>query len=186
MNTELQSLGFDAAVAALESRQADGVIAGMSITPDRQKKYDFSEAYYDSTVCAAVKADSAATTLEDIKGSDVAVKNGTQSAAWAESIKDEYQLKLTIYDDSAIMYQAVKSGNAVACFEDYPVMAYGVSQNNGMKLLVEEKDEFATPYAFAVLKGENADLLEKFNAGLKNIKENGTYDEIVAKYTETK
>ena len=183
---ELQSLGFDAAVAALESRQADGVIAGMSITPDRQKKYDFSEAYYDSTVCAAVKADSAATTLEDIKGSDVAVKNGTQSAAWAESIKDEYQLKLTYYDDSAIMYQAVKSGNAVACFEDYPGMAYGVSQNNGMKLLVEEKDEFATPYAFAVLKGENADLLEKFNAGLKNIKENGTYDEIVAKYTETK
>ena len=86
---ELQSLGFDAAVAALESRQADGVIAGMSITPDRQKKYDFSEAYYDSTVCAAVKADSAATTLEDIKGSDVAVKNGTQSAAWAESIKDD-------------------------------------------------------------------------------------------------
>ena len=67
-------------------------------------------------MCAAVKADSAATTLEDIKGSDVAVKNGTQSAAWAESIKDEYQLKLTYYDYSLanIMYQAVKSGNAVA------------------------------------------------------------------------
>lgn len=179
---ELQPLGFDAAVAALESGQADGVIAGMSITPDRQKKYDFSEPYYDSTVCAAVKADNPATTLDDIKGSDVAVKNGTQSAAWAESIKDEYQLNLTYYDDSAIMYQAVNSGNAVACFEDYPVMSYGVSQNNGLKLLVEEKDEFATPYGFAVRKGENAELLEMFNAGLKNIKENGTYDEIVAKY----
>ena len=179
---ELQPLGFDAAVAALESGQADGVIAGMSITEERQEKYDFSEAYYDSTVCAAVKADNPATTLDDIKGSDVAVKNGTQSAAWAESIKDEYQLSLTYYDDSAIMYQAVNSGNAVACFEDYPVMSYGVSQNNGLKLLVEEKDEFATPYGFAVLKGENAELLEMFNAGLKNIKENGKYDEIVAKY----
>ena len=51
---ELQPLGFDAAVAALESGQADGVIAGMSITEERQEKYDFSEAYYDSTVCAAV------------------------------------------------------------------------------------------------------------------------------------
>ena len=179
---ELQPLGFDAAVAALESGQADGVIAGMSITEERQEKYDFSEAYYDSTVCAAVKADNPATTLDDIKGSDVAVKNGTQSAAWAESIKDEYQLNLTYYDDSAIMYQAVNSGNAVACFEDYPVMSYGVSQDNGMKLLVEEKDEFASPYGFAVLKGKNAELLEMFNAGLKNIKENGKYDEIVAKY----
>ena len=39
-------------------------------------------------------------------------------------------------------------------------MAYGVSQNNGMKLLVEEKDEFATPYAFAVLKGETPTCLK--------------------------
>ena len=50
---DLQSLGFDAAVAALESGQADGTIAGMSITEERQKKYDFSEAYYDSYVCMA-------------------------------------------------------------------------------------------------------------------------------------
>ena len=41
---ELQYLGFDAAVQALESGQADGVIAGMSITEARQQKFDFSEA----------------------------------------------------------------------------------------------------------------------------------------------
>lgn len=179
----LQPLGFDAAVAALEAGQADGVIAGMSITDERKLKFDFSDAYYDSTVCAAVKADNSAATLDDIKGSAVAVKNGTQSAQWAESIKDEYGLTLTYYDDSAMMYQAVTSGNAVACFEDYPVMAYGVTQNNGMKLLVEEKDR-ATPYGFAVQKGKNAELLEMFNDGLKNIRENGTYDKIVAKYIE--
>ena len=83
-----------------------------------------------------------------------------------------------------MMYQNVLSGQAVACFEDYPVMAYGVTQDNGMKLLVEEKDDYATPYGFAVQKGKNAELLEMFNKGLANIKENGTYDEILAKYTE--
>lgn len=179
---ELQSLGFDAAVAALESGQADAVIAGMSITEERQLKFDFSTPYYDSTVCAAVKADSTATSLDDIKGSAVAVKNGTMSAKWAESIADEYELTLTYFDDSAMMYQAVVSGNAVACFEDHPVMAYGVAQGNGMKLLAEEAGEFATPYGFAVQKDQNAELLEKFNAGLENIKKSGKYEEIVNAY----
>lgn len=179
---DLQSLGFDAAVAALESGQADAVIAGMSITEERKLKFDFSEAYYDSTVCAAVKADSTAASLDDIKGSAVAVKNGTMSAKWAESIAEEYALELTYFDDSAMMYQAVLSGNAVACFEDHPVMAYGVSQGNGMKLLAEEAGDFATPYGFAVQKDQNAELLEMFNAGLANIKANGKYEEIVNSY----
>ena len=81
------------------------------------------------------------------------------------------------------MYQAVTTGNTVACFEDQPVMAYGITQGNGLKIVTEEKENFSTPYGFAVLKGENTELLEMFNNGLANIKANGTYDEIVAKYT---
>ncbi len=182
---ELQSLGFDAAMTAVESGQADGVIAGASITEKRLKTYDFSDPYYDSTVAVGVAEGSTAASLDDLKGSTVAVKTGTQSAEWAEEIKDEYNLSLTYYKDSAMMYQNVISGNVTACFEDYPVLAYNVAQGNGLKVLYEEKTK-ATPYGFAVKKGENAELLEKFNAGLKNIKENGKYDEIVAKYTAAK
>lgn len=179
---DLQPLGFEAACTAVSTGQADGVIAGMSITEDRMKDYDFSESYYESTVCASVAQDSDITDLEGLRGQSVAVKTGTQSAAWAESIKDEYGLTLNYYDDSAMMYQEVKTGNSVACFEDYPVMAYGVSQNNGMRIIAEESEEYATPYGFAVRKGENAELIEMFNAGLANIKANGTFDEIIAKY----
>ena len=150
---------------------------------ERKEIYDFSDEYYDSTVCAAVKADADYASLDDIKGQTVVVKTGTQSAAWAEEIAEEYELKLVYKDDSAMMYQEVLSGNAAACFEDFPVMAYGVSQDNGLKLLVENQESYATPYGFAVKKGENAELLEKFNAGLKNIKDNGKYQEIVDKYT---
>ena len=64
--------------------------------------------------------------------------------------------------------------------------ACNVSQGNGLEIVAEEKDNFSTPYGFAVLKGQNADLLKMFNEGLKNIKANGTYDEIVAKYTSAK
>lgn len=180
---ELQSLGFDAAVASLESGQSDGVIAGMSITDERKQKYDFSEAYYDSYVCMAVKADSDIQSYEDLEGKTVAAKTGTQGADCAESLKDQYGFNIQYFDESSLMYQDVVTGNSVACFEDQPVMAYGITQGNGLKIVAEEQENFSTPYGFAVLKGQNQELLEMFNTGLANIIENGTYDEIVAKYT---
>ena len=133
-----------------------------------------------------VKSDLSELHLKDLKGKKVAAKTGTQGADCAESLKDKYGFDITYFDDSATMYQDVKTGNTVACFEDQPVMAYGVSQGNGLEIVAEEKDNFSTPYGFAVLKGQNADLLKMFNEGLKNIKANGTYDEIVAKYTSAK
>lgn len=181
---ELNSLGFDAAVAALESNQADAVIAGMSITPKRQKDYDFTDSYYQSSVCMAVKSGSDIKGLEDLKGQKVAGKTGTQSLDWAESIKDEYGFEITYFDTSDMMYQDVQTGNSVACFEDTPVMEYGVAQGNGLEIVAKEEDEFASPYGLAVMKGKNPELIEMFNAGLANIKESGEYDEIVAKYLE--
>ena len=184
LDYELNSLGFDAAVAALESGQADGTIAGMSITDERKKKYDFSDAYYDSYVCAAAKKDGDYTKLEDLKDTTVACKTGTQSAEWAESIKDTYGFEISYFDTSDTMYQDVTTGNSSACFEDYPVMAYGVKQGNGLTIIGQDEEEFSTPYGFAVLKGENAELLDGFNKGLAEIKDNGKYDEILNKYLE--
>lgn len=180
---EMRSLGFDAAVASLESGQSDAVIAGMSITEERQQKYDFSESYYDSYVCMAVAADGDVAGYEDLKGKTVAAKTGTQGALCAESLKEEYGFDIQYFDESSLMYQDVVTGNSAACFEDQPVMAYGISQGNGLKIVAEEKESFSTPYGFAVMKGENTELLDMFNTGLANIIENGTYDEIVAKYT---
>ena len=181
---ELQPLGFDAAVASLESGQSDAVIAGMSITDERKQKYDFSEAYYDSYVCIAVKADSGIQGYEDLEGKTVAAITGTQGADCAESLKDQDGFSIQYFDESSLMYQDVVTGNSVACFEDQPVMAYGITQGNGLKIAAEEQENFSTPYGFAVLKGQNQELLEMFNTGLANIIENGTYDEIVAKYTD--
>lgn len=177
----LNPLGFSAAVAALESNQTDGVIAGMSITDERKQKYDFSEAYYDSGVVMAIKADNdTIKSYDDLKGQKVAVKTGTEGATFAESIKDQYGFEVVYFDESPLMYETVKTGNAVACFEDYPVMGYGISQGNGLKMVTDM--EKGSSYGFAVLKGKNTDLLEMFNAGLKNIRENGTYQAILDKY----
>lgn len=180
---ELQSLGFDAALLAVESGQADGVIAGMSITEARKEKFDFSDSYYDAGVTMAVAKGSSVASFDDLKDQKVAVKTGTNGAEFAKSIADQYGFEIVEFSDSPTMYQDVITGNTVACFEDYPVMAYNIQQGAGMEM-PGDVNESTTPYGFAVKKGENAELLAMFQAGLANIKANGKYDEIVAKYTK--
>jgi len=182
---DLRPLGFSAAVAALESSQADGVIAGMSITEERKLKYDFSAPYYDSGVVMAIRAsDNAINSYADLKGKRVAAKTGTEGATFAESIKAQYGFTLVYFDESPFMYEEVKTGNSVACFEDYPVMGYGISQGNGLKMVTSM--EKGSSYGFAVLKGKNQVLLKMFDEGLANIKANGTYQAILDKYIKTK
>jgi len=180
-NYEVKPLGFNAAVQALEAKQVDGVIAGMSITDERKQKFELSEPYFQSGVVMAVgKNNDNVKSYEDLKGKKVAVKTGTEGYRFAESIASKYSFTIVPFDDSAQMYEDVKTGNSVACFDDYPVLAYGVNQNNGLKI-VTEKEEGGS-YGFAVNKGMNQELMAKFNAGLANLQANGEYDQILAKY----
>ena len=183
-NYEVKPLGFNAAVQALESKQVDAVIAGMSITEERAKKFDFSDPYFDSGVIMAVDEDNeSVSSYEDLKGERVAVKTGTEGASFATSIQDEYDFEIVTYDESANMYEDVKTGNSIAAFDDYPVLAYGVKQGNGLKIVTEK--EAGNSYGFAVSKGENAELLQMFNTGLTNLKASGEYQNILDQYLDT-
>ncbi len=178
---QVNAMGFDAAVNALGAKQVDGVIAGMSITDERKEKFDFSDPYFDSGVVMAVPEDSEITGYADLEGKNVAVKQGTEGASFAESIKDEYGFTTTTFDTSDLMYQEVITGNSVACFDDYPVLGYAIKEGSLPFKLVTDKEQ-GSSYGFAVAKGENAELLEMFNKGFANIKANGTYDEILNNY----
>lgn len=179
---ELQVVGFNAAVMALETGAADAVIAGMSITPEREELYDFSDPYFESGVGCAVLSSSDADDYSDFAGKQVAAKTGTEGCRFAESIADQYGFTVVQFDTSAMMYQDVLAGNSVACFEDYPVMGYEISQ--GMDLRLLDKLESANNYGIAVMKGENGELLEMINAGLADLKADGTYDEIIDTYIQ--
>lgn len=85
---EMKPLGFNAAVQALESKQVDAVIAGMSITDERQMKFDFSEPYFDSGIIMAVDSDNdKVSSYKDLKGQKVAVKTGTEGQALQKASK---------------------------------------------------------------------------------------------------
>ena len=180
---ELQSLGWDAAVAAVQAGQADGLIAGATIKQERiDSGWIFSDGYYDATQTFVLPEGSDVTGFADLKGKNVAVKNGTAGADFANSLKDEYGFTVTVFEDSPTMYQDVILGNSAACVEDTPIMADSI-KTGGLALVIPEGMESeGAPYGFAIMNEENQELLDMFNAGLANIKANGKYDEILAKY----
>ena len=182
-NYAIESLGWDAAVAAVQAGQADGLIAGASITDERKASgWIVSEGYYNATQTFVVPADSDIASYEDLSGKNVAVKNGTAGADFANSLKDEYGFTVTVFEDSPTMYQDVILGNSAACVEDTPIMADSIKVGNLALKIPEGMESDGAPYGFAIMNEANQELLDMFNAGLANIRENGTYDEIIAKY----
>lgn len=186
---EMQALGFDAALAAVQAGQADAIMAGCSITEKRKETFDFSESYFDSGIAMAVTADNnEITSYEDLRGKNVCAKVGTESAMLLngdnsqEGLATKYGFTVTLMDDSPTMYEDVKIGNSVACFDDYPVLGYSIAQGSGLKIVGEM--ERGSSYGLGVKKGKNSQLLTHFNNGLANLRENGKYQEILDKYIQ--
>lgn len=177
----LKPMSFNAGVQAIQAGQVDGLLAGMSITPEREKSFDFSVPYYKTGVVIAVNGkDKDNKSLDDLKGKKVAVKTGTAGAQYAQSIAKEYDLKLSFFNDSNTMYNDVKVGNTVAAFEDQPVMAYAINQGTDMNIITKPVN--AGGYGFGVKKGDNAELLKSFDKGYDKLVKSGEYDKIVQNY----
>lgn len=182
LDIEIRSLGWDAAIAACQAGQADGMIAGASITEKRQSEgWIFSDGYYTATQCMAVAADSDIEGFADLKGKLVAVKTGTQGEEYAKSLQEEYGFEISNFEDSPTMYQAVVGGQCVACFEDTPIMKDSIKSGVELVALDDTQNE-GGDYGFAIFDANNQELIDAFNAGLKNIKASGEYDQILDKY----
>ena len=180
---ELQSLGWDAAVAAVQAGQADAIIAGATIKQERiDSGWIFSDGYYDATQTFVVSDTSDVASFEDLAGKNVAVKNGTAGADFANSLKDQYGFTVTVFEDSPTMYQDVILGNSVACVEDTPIMAASIKEGGLALKIPEGMESEGAPYGFAIMDEADQELLDMFNAGLANIRENGKYQEILDKY----
>lgn len=71
---EIVKLDWDSLVLAVQSGQVDCVIAGQSITKERQQMVDFTDPYYYASIITLVKEDGDykdAASVEDLKGATV-------------------------------------------------------------------------------------------------------------------
>lgn len=179
-NIEITNPGFEAAINAVQSGQADGIIAGMSVTDARKATFDFSDPYYTANTILAVKESSPISSYEDLKGKTVGVKNGTASQTFLTENQSKYGYKIKTFSDASPMYDSLNAGSIDAVMDDEPVVKYSISQGQKLKTPIEGTPIGET--AFAVKKGTNPELIEMFNNGLANLKASGEYQEILNKY----
>lgn len=193
LNYELviKDMDFNAVIAAVEAKQANIAMAGLTISEDREKSVDFCTPYFNAQQVVIGKKDSdavkAATYDECIKtleGKKIGFQNGTVAQYFVEG--DEgwgfdgiTGATATGYTSGATAVLALKNGQIDYVIIDRAPATKFVENNTELVLstvnLTDEK------YAFAVQKGDT-DLVNKVNAALATLRENGKFDEIVSKY----
>ncbi len=96
-NIEFNFIGFSGALQALDGNQADGMIAGMTITDERRQSYDFSDSYFESGIQIAVKeGNDSINSYEDLDGKTVGAKVGTESADFLIANEEKYIIRSNI------------------------------------------------------------------------------------------
>jgi glutamine transport system substrate-binding protein len=174
----LQPMDFNGIIPALQTKQVDVALAGITIKEERQKVIDFSDGYYDSGFMLMVPADSDIKGAEDLKGKILAVKTGTSATDYAKEHFTETELRQFPNVDNA--YLELQTGRVDAAMHDTPNVLYYVATAGGGKVKAVGEQMMAHQYGIGFPKG--SELVEKVNAALANMKKDGRYNEIYKKW----
>ena len=178
MELEIEDIAFDSIIPEIVSGKADMGLAGMTVTEDRMQSVDFSNTYAKASQKIIVTEDSEIASPDDLKGVIVGVQLGTTGDIYVSDLEAD-GTTVERYSKGFEAVQALSQGKIDAVVIDGEPAKTFVAETEGLKILEESfTDE---EYAIAVKKG-NTELLEKINGALKTLKDNGTLDEIVAKY----
>ena len=179
----IEPLGWDGSIAACQAGQKDGMIAAASITDERVAEgWIFSDGYFTGTQSMAVAVGTPIKGFEDLKDHTVAVKGGTLSEEYANSISEQYGFKVQTFGSTLAVFMAVAGGECAACFEDTPVIEDYIRNGGVFLQAVEGTANEGSEYGFVAFTPDKQELVDKFNAGLANIKASGAYDEILGRY----
>ena len=168
---EIVAQDWDGIIPGLLTQKYDAVIAGMSITPERQQKVDFSEPYFANTMVW----------LTDTKGSfdPKSIKNlklgGQRSTTPGAYLQDNYEGKdgntVKLYDSYDNAYLHLKSGRSdVVLAEKVSAKSWLADNPEGFSIVGDEIDNNDN-IAIAVRKGDA--LKANFDKALSEIRSNG-------------
>ncbi|UUW87671.1 ABC transporter substrate-binding protein [Pimelobacter simplex] len=181
LKLKIQDSSFDALQSgqALAAGQCDLAASAMTITDDRKKNLDFSDGYYDSKQSLLVPADSKIASIGDLKGVKVGVQQGTTGKTYTEENAEDADI--ITFPSDAEMFQAIKAGQVEALLQDLPV---NLDHTRDGKFKIVETYDTSEEYGFAMKKG-NSQLVKDVDGALEEMRKDGTYDTIYAKYFST-
>lgn len=177
---------WDGIIPALQAGKFDAIIASMSITPERDEVVDFTNKYYNTPPAIAVnkEVDVEDASPESMSGLILGAQSSTTHANYAEKYFADTELRR--YGTPEEYKLDLSSGRIDAAIDDVVVLSDWLATPEGecceiLATLATDEEINGPGAGIAVREGE-AELVEKFNAAIAAIREDGTYDEIRKKY----
>lgn len=172
---EIQNMGFDALIPALNAGNIDVVAAGMSITDERKQAVTFSDPYYTSGLIIMLNQDNnEIKSLKDLEGKRIACQIGTTGEGKARSVAGA---KVTAFNTNTEAAMELTNNGVDAVINDSPVVGYYLAQGGNKTAKTVGEVMEAEQYGLAVKKG-NDKLAADINKALAELKKNGEYDKI--------
>jgi len=164
---------WDSIIPNLVSGNYDTIIAGMSITAERDEVIDFTQNYFPPTASAymAISADA------DFENGVVAAQTATIQAAHVA----EGDATLVEFATPEETIAAVRNGEADAVFSDFDYLAPIVADSGGALVFVGPSVPLGGGVGMG-LRESDGDLRDKFDAAISSMKEDGTLNELLAKW----
>jgi glutamine transport system substrate-binding protein len=178
---KLQPMDFNGILPALQTKNVDVALAGITIKDERKKAIDFSDGYYDSGFMLMVPADSPIKAAADLKGKSLAVKTGTSAADYAKANFAGTELKQFPNIDNA--YLELQTGRVDAAMHDTPNVLYFIATAGKGKVKAVGTQMMAHQYGIGFPKG--SPLVAQVNGALAKIKADGRYVAIYKKWFGT-
>ena len=177
LELQVDDMDFDAALLAAQNGKSDMVMAGVTVTEDRQLVMDFSDSYATGIQSIIVKEDSDIASPDDLADKMIGTQRGTTGYIYcSDDFGDEH---VTPYDNGLTAVQALVNGQVDAVVIDNAPAKEFVEANPGLKILDTAYAE--EDYAIGVAKGNTA-MQNAVNTALEELKNDGTLQAIVDKY----
>lgn len=181
MELEIKNMDFTGALLAVQQGKVDFVAAGVSVDEERAAVMDFSENYVDSIEVVVVnKENPKVTNLEDLDGKVVGVQTGNIADIWVSNKDNVEPSEVKRYTKFAQAAEDLKNGKIDCIVMDKFPAEELVAANETLEIL--DGTLFEDKYAIAVQKG-NTELLDKINAVIKKLIEDGKIAEFTANHT---
>ena len=178
---KIVDMAFDSLIAALASGNLDMVIAGMTITDDREQVVDFSTPYWVADQSVVVKKGSGINITVLFGKHNVGVQTGTTADLWVEENLVDTKIltgHFKRYETFVLAMTDLVNENVDAIVLDSPVAEmYAKSRPVEIVGIIKTGEE----YGIAVPEG-NKELLNLINEGIKRLQESGEIEEIISKY----
>lgn len=178
MEVQVENMEFASLVAAIGTK-IDASIAGMTVTDERAQVVDFSDTYYDAVQSVIVAADSDIATADDLKGKSIGVQMGTTGNFIADDIEGA---TVQAYNKGVDAVNDLLNGRVDAVIIDTNPASVFAKNFEGQVVALDGAQFDFEPEHYAIALPKGSDLVEKVNAALAELKEDGTFDAIVDEY----